>query len=263
MPGSRTRLKDKVSEEEFNKKAEKKWNTVELTEDEVERIKKKSKKNMSPKSLQNLVQYNKNRSLEGKKKSLENVRVNKSKDEIDKPDVVSPRGGDIVTKLMPVGEILDKDEIQVYENYLNSFLSDFKIEELSQSDIDDVIQLSVNKVLEFRLLKKCKGNSKGELDVIQAIERIRKYNDKIKENLAARRRDRIVPKNMDNVSIVDIAAAFDKEKKREAEIREAELLEEERRFMANREFKGNREDEDIQMELNEVANETREIIPEL
>lgn len=119
----------------------------------------------------------------------------------------------LLKSIMPVSNIFSEEELKMYNSLIEVYLQDFDDEDLTSSDLDDIINLAKNRVLEFRLLKESKDDTLKHLDVSTAIEKIQKQNDKIKENLSTRRKDRINPNEFRGFSIVDLAVAYDDEKK--------------------------------------------------
>lgn len=106
-------------------------------------------------------------------------------------------------------------EEKSFYSLVNSYLQGFDFDELSASDIEDVVTLAKNTVLEERLLAASVEDSKGILDISTTIEKLRKSSSSIKGNLSNRRVDRIDPKNKQNFSIVDIVFAYDEKMKQE------------------------------------------------
>lgn len=147
---------------------------------------------------------------------------------------------------IPVAEIFDETERIVYDNLVAVYLKDFDEDQLTANDMDDIMSMAMNRVLEFRLLKASKGNTDRQLEASAAVERLRKQTEKLKDNLAARRRDRVDPKRLSGLSIVDLAAAFDDNKKQELLERTTGLKKEEDNILkANKDvLVGNRFDED-------------------
>lgn len=151
---------------------------------------------------------------------------------------------DLIKKLLPIDQLFEKEELDIYNNLLEVYLYDFEEDELSSNDMDDIMNLAINRVMEFRLLKGSKDNIDKHLDTSSAIEKIRKHNNSIKENLSARRKDRIDPNKYDDFTIVDLAVSFDDSKKRQLEERDAKLFEDEKIAVANRKSVGNKDDKD-------------------
>lgn len=228
-----------------------------------------TKRKMSPNSLKNLVQYNPNIKKETKKKMLKNLRVpmdedNMSKEQLEnfKKDLEDDNsleifktlevkvGGksillpDLISGVFPTYQTLDKRERVIFNNISATYLKDFENEELSYSDMDDVFSLALNKILELRLLKANKTKPKALADLFIPLEKLKKQSDKLKEALSNTRRDRKKQTLKTGVSILDLAAAFDEERKIKLEEKEKRLLKREKEFLKNRPRNGNRDDMD-------------------
>lgn len=128
-----------------------------------------------------------------------------------------PKARELLKSIIPVREMFDNDELEIYNSLIDIYLNDFDEEDLTSSDMDDIMTLSTNKVIEIRLLKSSKEDAERHLDYSNSLERLRKQNDKIKDNLSARRKDRINPNEYKGFSIVDLAVAFDDNKKLQLE----------------------------------------------
>jgi hypothetical protein len=151
----------------------------------------------------------------------------------------------ILKEVIPISELFEEDEQELYESLVDIYMSDFEGEDMSSGDIDDVMSLATNRVMEIRLLKTAKGQPDRNLDIHKAIESIRKQNDKIKENLSSRRKDRIDPNEFKGFSIIDLALAFDNEKKEKMEKKARKLKREEKEVMKEYEkCPNNRYDQD-------------------
>jgi hypothetical protein len=124
-----------------------------------------------------------------------------------------PKAREMLKEIIPIDDIFNKDEKRIYESLVDIYMKDFDKEDLTSSDMDDVMSLAMNRVLEIRLLKTSKNDTDKQIDASTAIEKLRKQNDKIKDNLLSRRKDRINPHEYKGFSIVDLAVAFDKKKK--------------------------------------------------
>lgn len=214
-----TNVKDaeeKLGKEKIEEIAEKDWKVVDVpTEEELSKKESKSPKaRNNPNSRANLMQHRKKTKAQ-KEKSVKNLKF------VDKEDDVVPRDllgdfADIVAieQLMPALDILsDVKEQTVYYNFIRLILSDFIVEDLTSSDIDDIITLALNRVIEYRLFK---GGQKNPMLILQAaptIERFRKFSEKIKGNLASRRIDRVDTRNKPAFSIVDLAVTLDDQDK--------------------------------------------------
>ena len=161
----------------------------------------------------------------------------------------------LLKAIMPVANIFNEEELKMYYALTDIYLQDFDEEDMTSSDLDDVINLAKNKVLEYRLLKESKDDVGKHLDVSAAIEKIQKQNDKIKENLSTRRKDRIDPNAFKGFSIVDLAVAFDDQKKLKLQDQIQKNKEENERIRAaHAKFPGNRNDtEKEQLEDNLIS----------
>lgn len=128
-----------------------------------------------------------------------------------------PKARELLKDIIPINDMFEEDELPIYNNLIDIYLKDFDEDDLTSSDIDDIMTLSTNKVIEIRIMKASKGNATSHLDYSNSLEKLRKQSDKIKDNLASRRKDRIDPNVFKGFSIVDIAVAFDDQKKAKLE----------------------------------------------
>jgi hypothetical protein len=152
----------------------------------------------------------------------------------------------MLKEVLPVEEIFEEDEVALYNELVNVYLADFDADDLTSSDMDDILDLAKNRVLEFRLLKASKGNADRQLDVAAAVEKLGKKNEKIKESLSTRRKDRVNPNEFKGFSIVDLAIAFNNDKKQALKEKVDKLKQEEQALLERRkEYDGNRYDADV------------------
>lgn len=151
---------------------------------------------------------------------------------------------DLLSEFIPAADIFDDNEKKMYDGLVAIYLKDFDEDQLTANDMDDIISIAMNRVLEFRLLKTSKGDSDKHMDASASIERLRKQTDKLKENLATRRRDRIDPKKYSGFSIVDLAVGFDSAKKKEIYAKAERFRSEEQGLSDSDLLIGNRDDED-------------------
>lgn len=227
-------LEDVVGKARIDEITDKEWKVTELPTDEQL----SNEKSVSPKarnnknSRKNLAQYNK-RSKEQKKKAVENLKVTEVQEDVDPFEIFGDAVSlDTVELMMPARSVLvDRQEQLVYYNTIYLFLKDFSVDELSFSDMDDVITLAVNRVLEQRLLQACRKSDKMLLEAAPSLEKFRKHSDKIKQNLASRRVDRIDLKNKPSMSIVELAAHLDAKKALDFESRLEALKQESEDFV--------------------------------
>lgn len=158
-----------------------------------------------------------------------------------------PKIKEVLKGIIPIDDIFDEDEKNIYEKYVDVYLRDFD-EELTSSDMDDVISLATNRVLEIRLLKASKGNSDKQIDTSTAIEKLRKQTEKIKDNLLSRRKDRIDPHEHKGFSIIDLAVSFDQQKRDKLSRRVEINKQEEKNIAAEyKKHEGNRYDLDVKL----------------
>ena len=94
------------------------------------------------------------------------------------------------------------------------------------------------------ILKKAKKRPSMLSEMFVSLEKLKKQNDKLKESLANTRKERKKHTLKQGISILDLAAAFDEERKEEVERKEKELIKKEKEFLEHRTFKGNEEDID-------------------
>ena len=154
-----------------------------------------------------------------------------------------PSHQEILTNIIPVKDIFNEAEESIYNALVSVYLDDFDRSDLTSSDMDDIMSMAMNRVLEIRLLKSAKGNVDKQLDASAAIEKIRKQNEKIKENLFSRRRDRINPNEFKGFSIVDLAVAFNKDKQKVLKEKVEKLKQQEKEILDSRkDYTGNRYD---------------------
>ena len=157
-----------------------------------------------------------------------------------------PKVKEMLKSIIPVGDLFEEDELRIYEALIDVYLKDFDEDDLTSGDMDDIMGLAMNRVFEIRLLKTSKGDPEKQMDISSAIEKIRKENQKLKENLFSRRKDRINPNEFKGFSIVDLAVAFDNEKKLKLVEKTRVLDKEEKEILDTREdYSGNRYDVDV------------------
>lgn len=158
-----------------------------------------------------------------------------------------PKFKEIFSSLLPSADIFDEKELEIFNGLINLYLNDFDESQLSASDMDDILSLAMNRVLEIRLLKSAKGSTDTQIDASTAIERLRKQTEKLKENLATRRKDRIDPKKYSGLSIVDLAVEFDSDKK-DLMMAKSKLFSDEEDIMRESDLLiGNRNDQDAEV----------------
>lgn len=163
-----------------------------------------------------------------------------------------PKPQEMLKDIIPFDDIFEEDEQKIYHSLVDIYLNDFDKDDLTSSDMDDVMSLATNKVLEIRLLKSSKGSSDKQLDISNAIEKLRKQTEKIKDNLSSRRKDRINPHEHKGFSIVDLAVAFEKQKKQKLTDKvKQNKTEEDEALEEYSKFEGNRYDIDVKIQDDE------------
>ena len=138
----------------------------------------------------------------------------------------APKARELLKDVIPVGDMFNDEELPIYNNLIDIYLKDFDEDDLTSSDIDDIMNLATNKLLEIRLLSSSRDSSHKHLDISNSLEKIRKHSDKIKENLSSRRRDRIDVNEFKGFSIVDLAIAFDDVKRAKLEQKARSMFQE-------------------------------------
>jgi len=150
-------------------------------------------------------------------------------DEDDVAAIVVGRklSAELVRKLMPQRGVLTAAEKKRYVGVVQQFLTDFKNEEPTAQDIDDIFEIAEADIMKSRLLKAAKDSPDALVNINQAVERIHKRKQTAKENLSSRRVDRKDARASQDINIVDLVVRYDLEQKRRDEERVADLLAEE------------------------------------
>lgn len=159
-----------------------------------------------------------------------------------------PSPKEVLNNLIPVSEIFTEDELEMYNGLVSVYLNDFDEAQLTANDLDDIMSIAMNRVLEIRLLKSSKGDSGAQIDSSNAIEKLRKQTEKLKDNLAARRKDRIDPRKYSGFSIIDLVVLFDDQKKDKVTSKARSFDKEEEEILKSSLLIGNREDADARLE---------------
>jgi hypothetical protein len=163
-----------------------------------------------------------------------------------------PKIKKLIRDLLPKDNIFSEDEGKMYDDYVDAYLADFDEDELISSDMDDIMNLAMNKILSYRLLQESRTDVDRQIDVAATLEKIDKRNEKLKESLSTRRRDRIDPNELKGFSIVDLAVAYDQDVKRKQLERLENLREEEKELREKRsDYTGNRYDAEKEGENKE------------
>lgn len=206
-----------LGEEKIAEIVDKEWEVAPLpSQDELA-----SEQHESPKarsnlnSRKNLIQYRKDVPKETKEAIVNNLQFKHVRPDKDIGKFFGELLNDkLVEILLPMREALaNEEEEDVFFGIIKHFISDFPKNDLGASDIDDLANLALNRILELRLLKETKEHPRRILDIAASIERFRKNSEKIKMGLASRRMDRVDTKNKGGISIVDLVERFDSDKR--------------------------------------------------
>jgi hypothetical protein len=225
-----TNIKDaeeKLGKDKIKEIAEKEWKVSEVpsAEELAKKESKSPKARNNPNSRANLMQHRK-KTPEQKEKSLKNLQYVESEEDIDPQEFL----GDKLYNSLPTIPLLaaldflaTRNEQDLYYSHVKLVCQDFEIEELTFSDIDDILTLAANYVHIHRLQKGSSKNPMLTLEAAPTIERYKKDSAKIKSNLANRRVDRIDVKNKPAFSIVDLATSLDAQEKADYDSRIKEM----------------------------------------
>ena len=128
---------------------------------------------------------------------------------------------------MPHRGVLTAAEKKRYVGVVQQYLGDFKNEEPTAADIDDIFEIAKSDIMETRLYHASKDSPDALVNINQSLERIYKRKQTSKENLSARRVDRKDARSSQDINIVDLIVRYDLEQKKKDEDRIAALLSEE------------------------------------
>lgn len=166
--------------------------------------------------------------------------------------IKKPKIKKLIRDLLPKENIFSEEEGRMYDDYVDAYLADFDEDELISSDMDDIMNLAMNKILSYRLLQESRTDVDRQIDVAATLEKIDKRNEKLKESLSTRRRDRIDPNELKGFSIVDLAVAYDQDVKRKQLERLEKLRKEEKALLKKRsDYTGNRYDAEKESDKKE------------
>jgi hypothetical protein len=178
--------------------------------------------------------------------SRKNLRqYRKKEDELVVPEVVDAGGDDgtaqaeeivrgrklspdMVKKLIPERGVFTAEEKRRFTGIVLQYLSDFKNEEPTASDADDIFEIAKSDILEMRILKVTKNDPAAMIASNQALEKIYKRKQTAKESLSARRTDRKDDRHAREISIVDLVVYYDKQQRQGEKERIEKLLEQNR-----------------------------------
>lgn len=120
---------------------------------------------------------------------------------------------EMVKKLIPERGVFTAEEKRRFTGIVVQYLSDFKNEEPTASDADDIFEIAKSDILEMRILKATKNDPAAMIHSNLALEKIYKRKQSAKENLAARRTDRKDDRTSRDITIVDLVVNYDNEQK--------------------------------------------------
>ena len=120
---------------------------------------------------------------------------------------------ELIKKLMPQRGVFTVAEKKRFTGIVVQFLADFKNEEPTAADVDDIFEIAKSDVMEMRLLQATKNDPQGHIAVSQSLEKIYKRKQSAKENLASRRVDRKDSRSDLDVTIVDLVVIHDRTEK--------------------------------------------------
>jgi hypothetical protein len=139
----------------------------------------------------------------------------------------APKARELLKVMIPIKDMFTDEELPIYNGLVDIYLNDFDEDDLTSSDIDDIMILATNKIIEIRLLKSSKDKASDHLNYSSSLEKLRKQSDKIKDNLASRRKDRVdINNEFKGFSIIDLAVGFDDAKKLKLELQARKMREE-------------------------------------
>lgn len=185
----------------------------------------KSKKWNNPNSRRNLKQYQSPIIPEIVNESSEDIEA-----DVSAIVVGSKLNPELVRKLMPERGVLTAAEKKRFVGIVQQYLGDFKNEEPTAADVDDIFEIAKSDIMDTRLLRAAKDSPDAIVNINQALERIYKRKQTAKENLSARRSDRKDVRSSQDINIVDLVVRYDLEQKKRDQDRVAALLEEEEKI---------------------------------
>jgi hypothetical protein len=228
-----------LGEEKIEEIVNKEWKTAELPSEE-EISNEQSSNPMARNNInsrKNLIQYKKDKPKEVKEAIINGLQYPIERRDFDFEtffgEYSTPQMKEV---LLPMREsLLGEDEEDVFFGTIRLYIRDFPKDGLSNSDLDDISTLALNRILELRLLKAAKEKPSRLLDCSRTIDQFRASSEKIKKGLASRRTDRLDTTQKGGISIVDLAVAFDDVKKKALEDKTREVQEGIEKFLAGKE----------------------------
>ncbi len=147
-------------------------------------------------------------------------------DDVQAEEIVRGRklSAELVKKLIPKRGIFTLHEKKRFVGIVTQFLADFKNEEPTASDVEDIFEIAKSDVLEMRVLQATKDDPITLMASSQFLDKIHKRKQTAKQNLAARRSDRKGARDSQEINIVDLVVNYDLQQKKAYEERVEELL---------------------------------------
>jgi hypothetical protein len=203
---------------------------LDVDADELKRLAKenpKSRKYNNPNSRKNLKQYKDDKPDFVTPEIIDDE--DEGDDEVQAAEIVRGRklSPELVKKLIPKRGIFTPTEKKRFIGIVTQFLADFKNEEPTASDVDDIFEIAKADILEMRVLQVTKNDPQILVSSNQFLEKIYKRKQTAKENLSARRSDRKDSRAGQEISIVDLVVNYDASRKKADEERVESLLKEE------------------------------------
>ncbi len=134
---------------------------------------------------------------------------------------------ELVKKLIPQRGTFTASERKRFTGIVVQYLTDFKNEEPTAADVDDIFEIAKTDILEGRLLHASKNDPGSLIAAMQSLERLRKGKQAAKENLSARRTDRKDSRASQAINIVDLVVHHDSQQKAARQQQVDDLLKEE------------------------------------
>jgi hypothetical protein len=156
------------------------------------------KRNYNPNSRNNLVQF-------------QNATKKKQKEDITKEILEEVEVDESLLEIIVAHkDVCIGNEDKRFMSYVKEYLKEYskKGTELTVSDIDDIAQLCLNNIMITRMYKDSKKADVSVADVMAAVDRLKKDNVKLKENLASTRKDRVDPRAGQVVTVSDIISEY-------------------------------------------------------
>jgi len=252
---------------------DKKWKITELpTQEELNTRakrpkKKKKRKSTKPRkiarpnvnSLKNLLQYNE-LTDEQKKEKLSQLRYGKTaKVEETKKEQVKEQVGedlppehylkrledrgypaDFIKTIVPL-HYLETVEKQMYFKLVDAYIGDFLSDELTFSDIDSILELIFNRVMQMRLIKQSKGQTRATNENAKLMIDLGKQISTVKKDLSSTRSERLKRKGAGGFTILDLVAMTDESKQMKKIKKLEEMAKEDRKYEEVLESRGHQD----------------------